>query len=240
MRTENVLWASRVFLGVLVLGLCGLVAVAQEAAPGAGPRAGFGPNEKAWELQAKCVAQSMELSPELTAKLVEAYKAARNSQGAALRALREGGGQRDPGQFTEVNKAEKAKLEEALKGFLNPEQTAKALATLGTFSRQWDRQVVVLDGMGLEDSVKAQAMKLVANCAVESDKVMQAALAEGTDFRAIREKTAPLREKLDAELAKILSEEQMAKWKEGAAMRRPPRPAEEPSSEQPKPEGESK
>jgi hypothetical protein len=118
----------------------------------------------------------------------------------------------------EVNQAEKAKFETALKGFLNPEQTTKALATLGSFSRRWDPMVEALDGMNLEEKKKAEAMKLVADAVAESDKAMQAAMASG-DRESVRDTMTKLREKLDADMGKILSAEQMTKWTEATAMR---------------------
>jgi len=117
----------------------------------------------------------------------------------------------------EVNQAEKAKLETAIKAFLNPEQTAKALATLGAFSRRWDPMVAELDGMKLEAKANDEAMKLVADYIAESEKARQAGMTARDE--GMREKLTQMKEKLDADLSKILSPEQLAKWKEATAMR---------------------
>ena len=220
MRYRNSVLSLKVagtVLGVCALVLCCIGAIAQPPAPGATPPS---PEKmaKVWTMEAKSIAQSLSLSAELTTKLVDAYKAARESQMAAIRAKQTPGERPDFRQMMEVNQAEKAKLEAALKGFLNPEQTTKALATLGTFGRRWDPMVEALDGMNLDEKKKADAMKLVADAVAESDKAMQAAMASG-DRESVRETMTKLREKLDADMAKILSAEQMTKWTEATAMR---------------------
>jgi len=219
-RSASSLKTACVFLGACVLMLCCIGAVAQAPAPG-GPPLGLEKNEKAWDLEAKTIAQDLGLSAELTTKLAQAYKAARESNIAAIRAKMEqsGGDRRNFAAMREVSLAERAKLETALKGFLNPEQTTKAIATLGTFSRRWDPMVTSLDGMNLEEKKKTEAMKLVAGYVAESDKAMQAAAASG-DFQSVRDQMGKLKEKLDADLAKLLSAEQMTKWQEETAMRR--------------------
>jgi Spy/CpxP family protein refolding chaperone len=224
-----------VLVAACALVLCATAAVAQGRGPG-GPPPAPEKNPKAWELEAKTVAQDIGLSAEQTAKLTEAYKAARESQMAAVMAKMGelGGGRRNFGAIREVNVAERAKLETALKAFLNPEQSEKALAPLGTFSRRWDPMVTALDGMTLEEKAKTGAMKLVAGFVAESDKAMQAA-AGGNDFQAVREQIGKLKEKLDADMAKILSAEQMTTWTEASAMRRGPRGAGGPPAAAPAP-----
>src|SRR5512141_1358108 len=56
---------------------------AAPARPGGGQMA---PNPKAWELESKAVAKDLGLNAEQTTKLVDTYKAARESQTAAMRA----------------------------------------------------------------------------------------------------------------------------------------------------------
>lgn len=240
-RKQTVSWKT---LGA-ILGAClavGWCVVAGAQAPelaAAAPSA-----EAAWAPQAETVAQTLELSPEVTAKLVAAYKAARESQQAAMRARREqapGGGRGGFEAMQEVNTAERAKLETALKEFLTPEQTAKALASLGTFNRRWDMMTLTLAGMNLDAKAMAEAMKTVAAFAAESGAAIQAASgAEG--WAAAREKNQKLREQLDVDLAKILSAEQMAEWKAAMVRRggggRPGGPAA--AGAAPKPEPEAK
>jgi len=60
-----------------------------------------------------------------------------------------------------VKSGRKAKLETALKAFLNAEQTAKALSTLGSFNRRWDPMVATLSDLGLDEKAKTESLKLV-------------------------------------------------------------------------------
>lgn len=212
MRVRNDVLTMLCAASVLVLVFSGVV-FAQPPGPER--------NEKAWELQAKCVAKDLELSDELSGKLVEAYKAARGSHSAAVAQLRgqqTGGGRGDMRAYQEANQAERAKFETALEGFLNEDQTAKVLATLGLFNWRWDSMVTALDGMNLDEKANAEAMKIVAAHVAESGKAMSEARASG-DMESARETNRKLREKLDADLSKVLNAEQMAKWTEATAMR---------------------
>ena len=205
-----------VFLVTCSMVLCCIGAFAQGR--GAGGPPGLEKNDKAWEIEANTVAQGLGLSAEQSKKLVDAYKAARDSQMTAMREAMGQGGRPEPGKRMEITKAEAAKLETALKGFLKPEETTKAMASLGTLNARWDRMVMALDAMNLEEKPRAEAMKLVEQNVAETGKIMQGAAAGG-DFQAMREKMAPLRDKLDADLAKVLSADQMTKWKEATATR---------------------
>lgn len=202
-------------LAVALLSVCAGVS-AQPAGRGDGPSPEL--MAKAQTLEAETVAASLSLPAEKSAKLVAAYKAARESHGAALRAKQTPGERPDYQVMREVTQAEAAKFDAAVKEFLGADEAAKAAATLGTFNRRWDRMVLTLDGMNLDEKPKAEAMKLVMNHVEESGKALRAAGGSG-DFQAMREQGEKLREKLDAELAKILSAEQLTKWKSETAMR---------------------
>lgn len=214
-RSTSSLLATVMLLAVSSLILWNGAAVAQNAGRGPG---GFEKNVKAWDMEAKTVAQGLALTAEQTTKLIDAYKAARDSHVTAVNAAI---GQAERPNFQkmrEVNQAEKAKLEAALKGFLNPEQTAKALETLGSFNRRWDSMVDALDGMGLADKAKGDAMKLVTDYVAEWSKAMQDAMTSG-NRESMRDKATKMKEKLDADMAKVLSAEQMTKWTEATARR---------------------
>lgn len=208
------------FLCMSVLMFGCLAAVAQQGGRGA---AAMDPAQaaKAWELEAKNVAKSIGLSDEQTTKLVDAYKAARQSYATAARAQMSQGERPNMQAMLELNKSERAKLAAALEGTLTPEQAEKALASLGSFNWRWDSMVLALDGMGLEEAKKEQALTKVADYVAETAKAREAA-AGGGDMQAMREKGRELREKLDADLGQILSAEQLAQWKEATAMRRGP------------------
>ncbi len=190
--------------------------------------------DQVWEGEAKAVAKDLSLSAEQTGKLVEAYKAARVSHQTAMREKmsQRQGGRPDFSGFVAIADAEKAKLETALKGFLNADQTTKAMAILGTLSRRWDSMVAVLDSMGLDEKTKAAAMKVTMASAIESEAMMRSAMS-GQDRGAMRDKFLETRNKLNAEMAKVLNPDQMAKWNEAMSAQRggrrgaPPAPAPE-------------
>lgn len=211
---------SKVF-GVGALAFCCVAAWAQGPG-GGGPGGGLSPEDraKAWDLEARAVAADLSLSAEDTTKLVDAYKAARESQAAVMRERMSSGGgdRRDPSAMIEANKAERDKLKAALAAFLKEEQVDKALAALGGFNRRWDTMTLALENLGLEGEKKAEATKLVMAYVAESDKAMQEAMAGG-DWESMRTKGRTMREELDAKLGKVLSPEQLAKWKEATAMR---------------------
>jgi len=182
-----------------------------------------------WTLQANHVAGTLDLSKEQTAKLVDAYKTARESYQTAYRERREAA-MADAGQGDrrarsramreaqqEVAKAEIAKLEKALSG-IGEEKVKKAVAQLGTFSGEWDRMVQVIAGFKLGDK-QAKALELVTTYVVDSTAARNKAVASG-DFESMRGIGREQRTKLDDGLKAILSEEQMASWTEATQRRR--------------------
>ncbi len=177
-------------------------------------------NIKAWETQAKTVAASLTLSAEQTTKLVEVYRAARDSHTTAADAVAGPAERPDLRKMRQVNQAERAKFETALQGFLNQEQTEKALLTLGSFFRRWDGMVEVLEGMHLADKPREEVLKLTADYVAQWNKAMQVAIASGNK-ESMREQANELKDKLDAEVAKFLSPEQMAKWTDATGKRGP-------------------
>lgn len=206
---------------------CALVAALFGACIGAVAQPGGGRGEgppspelmaKAQAMEAATVAQSLSLPADKSAKLADAYKAARESHMTAMRAVQKPGERPDFQAMQGVTQAEAAKFETAVKAFLTPEQTATAVATLGTFNRRWDRMVLTLDGLGLADKPKAEAMKLAMDNVAESGKAMKA-MAGSTDREAMRAQQQKMRENLDTALAKVLSADQMEKWKAETAMR---------------------
>jgi hypothetical protein len=197
-----------------------LSAVATAQGGWRGPQLSEEERDKVYSLQAQGVAQELGLDEETAKGLAEAYKASREKQGAAARAMMEEG-ERGPGMFQkyrELNDKEREAFAAALPASLSAEQKEKALASLGTYSRQWDRLVHVLAGMNLEGEKQDKALALVAAHSAESDAAMTKAMESG-DWQSIREDAAARKEKLDAALAEVLSEEQLATWKEETAFR---------------------
>jgi len=186
--------------------LLGGLAVAQP-----GPQMPVEKQQQVWQLQAQSAAGELGLSEEEGSKLAEAYKASRESQNEALRAKMSEGGQPGWGAFREVNEAERAKFETALKEFLTEEQASKALVQLGAFNRRWDPMVSTLSDLKLEANTMTDAMKALNAYVVESHAAAPAAGERG-DREAARQKATELREKLNAEMSKILPEEAYKQW----------------------------
>ena len=187
---------------------------------GGGPQLADADRDAAWALQAKGVASSLELSDELAAKLTEAYKASRTSLQEAVEKLADtaGGGQGRMEAYRKLADDERAKLKTALAGFLTAEQADKAAASLGTFSRQWDRMVHTLAGFGLEEEKQNKALELVSGYVSESETALRDAIAQ-SDWQSVRTKMQTLKTGLDTALAEVLSAEQQATWNEATTFR---------------------
>ncbi len=220
MRTQK-LFTGTMPMGIVVaavLALC-FAAVTDAAAQ----RGGFGgpqlspeKAEAAWKLQADSALADLKFdNKEQAEKVCEAYVAARKSQQVAMNELREssGGGRGMWQAFQELRQQERDKLSEALNAILNEEQTTQAMASLGTFSGSWDRFVDVLASLGLEKDALSPALKLVLAHTVDTQKALSEAMAN-QDFESLRSRWPELKATLDAGLAEVLSEEQLAKWKE--------------------------
>lgn len=221
---------------------------------GQGQPRGLAPEKAkaAWEMQAVGVAKHLGLSEAETTALVKAYTDARASHDAAGEKLRKelqekrqqgggggdeggggGGGRRGGGMGAEalkaaedLNTAEREKLQKALSASLNADQTAKAMASLGVFNRQWDMMVDTVAGFNLEGAKKQDALNAMEAFVVEQGK-MRARLREaagggdgaggggggggGGEIRTAMEDT---RKKLTDSMKKILSEEQFTKFEE--------------------------
>ncbi|NUM56012.1 MAG: hypothetical protein HUU46_20415 [Candidatus Hydrogenedentes bacterium] len=215
MRVNRILGIAAV---IGAAGLLGLSAIAQPpGGPGGLPGLpGMEELAKAWEPQAATVAKSLSLDDAKTKQLTDAYKASREALSKAAIGQMAGGGQGGPGggrgeAYRKLITDERAKLDAKLKEFLTPEQTASALAVLGTYSIQWDGMVNSLNALGLDDKVKTDAMNAVAGFIGESGKAREAAAG---DRDVVRQKMSELRSKLEADLGKILSAEQVTKLKE--------------------------
>ncbi|MBS0189596.1 MAG: hypothetical protein U0573_09195 [Phycisphaerales bacterium] len=202
----------------------------------------------AWELEAKGVAHRLGLTADQTKSLTAAYLAARESQQSATEKIRQeamqkaqenGGGfesmREMMKQVEETTTAERAKFKQAISGSLSSEQADKAVASLGTFSRQWDRIVDVFGGFKLEGDKQQQGLNAIEDYSVAmaaAQAKAQAAIpqgppnrqapaeggapgAAGTEARdAMRNASQEGRKKLTEALQPMLSKEQMTKIEE--------------------------
>jgi len=214
-------WGRRTWLFVAVCALCLQVSSTDALAQG---RRSLPPEKQAAaeELQAMSVAKRLDLSKEATEQLVAAYKAARDSERKAAEAIwssEEGDRASRFEKYRQLLDSERGKLESALQGFLTKEQVEKAMASLGTFSWQWDRYVDTLAGFGLDEEKLDKALEQVNTYITDSSKATREASAE-RDWAAQRTILQQHKAKLDTALASILSEEQLAQWTEATASRR--------------------
>ena len=191
---------------------------------GRGPQLAPEKVEAAIALEAKGVARDLELSEDAAEQLLAAYRDARHSHQKGMAELfGQGGGGGGMGRFMEMqelSEKEGAKLKSATEAFLSEDQTTKALESLGTFSRQWDRLVDTLIGFQLEDGPLYSGLGFVTRYVVDSEKARSEAMAN-MDFQSMRGARQELKAALDASLAGILSETQAASWKEATASRGP-------------------
>lgn len=151
---------------------------------GRGPGMGFGGRQlspekakAAWELQAKGVAGRLGLNEAQTKSLVSAYLTAREAQGTAAEKIRqeamqagqEGGMEamrESMKKIEEVSTTQRENLKKALAGSLSSEQVEKAMASLGTFNRQWDRVVDVFGTFKLDAAQQQQGLNAIEDYAV--------------------------------------------------------------------------
>lgn len=158
----------------------------REGGPGGGM--GFGGRQlsaerakAAWSAQATGVAARLGLNADQTKALVAAYTASRESQGAASDKMREEAMQkaRDEGagpetmrnmmaKAEELNTAEREKLKAALTGAIGADSTAKAMPSLGLFSRQWDNLVDVFSTFKLDSANHQTGLNAIEDFAVSS------------------------------------------------------------------------
>lgn len=200
----------------------------------------------AWEMQAKGVAARLGLNDAQTKTLVSAYQAARESQGTASDKIRqegmqraqEGGGGIEAMRETmkkvdEVNNTERENFAKALAGSLNSEQSAKAVAALGTFDRQWDRLVDVFGSFKLDAAQQQSGLNAIEEYSASISAAQAKARAAGQgggpnaapgeggapgaggpDREAMRAATQESRQKLVSALQPMLNKEQLTKIEE--------------------------
>jgi len=178
----------------------------------------------------------LELDAAKTAKVVEAYSAARAGQQAAADKLREDmrakaeaaaeeageeggrGAMREvmaemQKAITELNRTEREKLVAKLGESLDTEQTRKAAASLGTFSNQWDVMADMLAGFSLD------ADKLNKSMAATETYIIAVEHARGfgtDDPEAMRTAMQEARANLNDTVKPLLSEEQFGQFQRAA------------------------
>lgn len=177
----------------------------------------------AWELQAGGVARRLGLDADRSKALVKAYAQARETHTTAfdklrqeaMERMREGGDQNRGADMMQamdkLNADSRAELEKSLSATLSPDQTTKALASLGTFNRQWDTIVDNLASLGLDDPNQQKALEAVEQYIIDS------AAARGNDREAMRTAMQEARTKLLDSMKPLLTEEQFTKFEASIA-----------------------
>ncbi len=204
---------------IVCLAAVGLLMIHTKASSEEGARPGPPPidPEKAkriWTVEARCAAGAFEIKREDAVKVAEAYVAARQAYLEKTREL-----PRTPESFQKMQElAEKASadLKEALTKAVGAEQTEKIMGLLMPFSMssfRLDRMVGDLIDFELPRQELRKAVLAVIESNRDLAKAFNAARESGS-FEGLREKMESLSEALNKELSEILSEKQMAEWKE--------------------------
>jgi hypothetical protein len=146
--------------------------------------------------------------------LEEAYQSARQRLGeAAVKAFEEG--DREDWQarmekMRELSAAERETFTQEVAGILDEEKAKEAGAVLGTFSRTWDMTTRSLGEIVSDEESREKAVYAAGKVIADSE----ASMTEEGDREARREARRKMMETLGAELEKVLSAEDFAKWKE--------------------------
>jgi len=216
LRTRKVLAG---LVGVLCLAAVGLLVTLPSASSeeGARPRpAPIDPEKlkQIWRIEANCASIALKITGDDYAKVRKAYVTAREEYAKKVRDL-----PRTRESFQQMRElAEKARadLKKALTEAVGAEKTEKIMGILMPFSMssfRLDRMVGDLIDFKLPREKARKAILAVLESNRDLAKAFNAARESGS-FEGIREKMQALTESLNKELAEILSEEQMATWKE--------------------------
>lgn len=186
--------------------------------------------KRVWRVEAVAAAIALKIGREDGGKVVQAYVSARESYAEKVGSLprtRESFQQR-----RELAEKAAAGLKKALVEAVGAEKAEKILGILSPFgmtSFRLDRMVNDLIAFELPREKSRQAVLAVLEYNRDAGKAFTAAREAGS-FEGVREKAQALNEGLNKELAKILSEEQMATWKEKQARPFGGRPRRQPQS----------
>lgn len=213
---------GKLITGVGVLSIVGLIFLLGGATEATaqfrrGPQLDPEKAQAAWTLAARGVARDLKLTKQVTSKIIDAYKAARESYQKAMQGLSGGGGGFQA--FRDLAEKERGKLETALKGFLSDKQAAEAIESLGTFNGEWDRFLDVIAGFKLDDKKLFTALALVRTYVVDYDKARRSAMGS-QDRQSMRTARATHKAALDGGLSKILTPSQLITWNQATAPRR--------------------
>jgi hypothetical protein len=176
----------------------------------------------AWTAQAQTAAIRLQLNDEETAKLTDAYIAAREHHQAAIEKLRDELRQKmeadddtegDPQAaframrqaMDELRRTEREALVAALAEAISQEQTRKAAASLGTFSNSWDYMVDAIIGFKLDSGAAGKSLGASETFIIAME---QARAAGRDDPGAARTAMEEARDSFNDTVEPLLTEEQ--------------------------------
>ena len=183
------------------------------------PRRGL-PLERAeavWRLQAEYACGDLNMSEININKVVDAFVEARKSFMEEEERIRALGVSRGSQSYLELRQKEMDKFKAVIKEV--PDDVLVSLSNFISINAwRWDQMAETVTGFELDKEKKKEAMKLLNAYVVEYENVYHESLAARD--RSLANKAQLLKENLDLNLAKILTKEQYAKWKESSITRR--------------------
>ena len=150
-------------------------------------------------------------------KVVDAFVEARKSFMEEEERIRALGVSRGSQSYLELRQKEMDKFKAVIKEV--PDDVLVSLSNFISINAwRWDQMAETVTGFELDKEKKKEAMKLLNAYVVEYENVYHESLAARD--RSLANKAQLLKENLDLNLAKILTKEQYAKWKESSITRR--------------------
>lgn len=222
-------YSRSIFTSACILGLCTVTGIAnrttfaQVATTGAESNQGESHGGKdataIWRLQAETVAKELKLTNEQTEKLVEAYVESRERRRTVLNNIPKPSEDKDTKRSArdKIDAEQQEALKKSLAGFLSDQQIESALLPLGSFNARWDSYVETIRQFELPEQKQNAALHLIYEYISNYVKARNAAKSQGARFSSVTARE--LKSTLDAGVAKLLSDEQLAKWNKETAFR---------------------
>jgi hypothetical protein len=177
--------------------------------------------ETAVEIQVGSVARILDLDDSQASKLKEAYTRSRNN---FLKAVTDKISEvKDDNSLLmntvyQIQMIERDKLGTSVSGFLNDDEVKKIKETLGSFNQHWDTLAVELSKLDLESGPRAKAETRLLEYVVEVSPSRDEGYQNGDLAFVLRSMVAG-KDRLDADLKKIMPKEAFAKWEEATRLK---------------------
>jgi hypothetical protein len=221
-RHHTIQWIRRdlQILSAFLLIIGTVSAFAQETVR-RGPQLDPAVRDAVWGQEVKCVATDLGLDAEKSAKLAAAYKVSRERLQKAIEAVPSGDSDDYRARFESMRKIRDAETEsftKELTAFLDEAQSKKAAEQLAAFSGRGDFSVKTLTDIVKNQDTLQKAIHVLNVQLLKFNKETASAMSSaGGASEDRRERRRKMTEELDAELAKVLSADEMKQWKESTA-----------------------